>query len=81
MQNKVMPLLVAGTHSFELSSLLVTCFCRQGSVIAVTQLEFENSKPVPSYDNTVRTLVSSLQSNSSVGDLQILSGSINSNGK
>ncbi|CAJ0932831.1 unnamed protein product [Ranitomeya imitator] len=52
----------------------------QGSVIATTELEFANSTvPVPSSDNTVRALVSSLQSDNFVGDLQLKSESINSN--
>ncbi|XP_069814240.1 uncharacterized protein [Dendropsophus ebraccatus] len=61
-------------------NVIVTGF-RQGSVVSETQLQFQNSTtPAPSYDNTVRALVSSLQGNSSMGILQVSADSIKSNG-
>ncbi|KAM3926841.1 uncharacterized protein RB166_009672 [Leptodactylus fuscus] len=54
---------------------------QQGSVIALTKLVFENSTiAAPSNDDIVRSLVSSLQSNGSLNDLEIQDSSINASG-
>lgn len=52
-----------------------------GSVVVTSVLEFETTTqlPAPSSDNTVRALISSLQSNNSVGGFELAPNSISSN--
>ncbi|KAM4676096.1 uncharacterized protein O3C94_008745 [Discoglossus pictus] len=58
-------------------SVAVTGF-KNGSVVVISEVVFENISTTATNDNTVRALLSSLGSNSSIGGFQILLDSIKS---